>query len=498
MPDPKKTTPSTPDPSKPAPEKTAVPAAAPAPEVFLQQLNSITGKDAKEALAELISLIPGSRVAMDYGGKGMYFSGMAALDASRPKTFREFLTSSDPDQKAERRRLAERLKVYKELLAEAENSADAKDLCQTKHEEAEALLDRNLSSVMEALQPLETTYRMLDAFYANAEREPGDKIDAWIFNAEKDALLDPNDRELFDKLARKIQEEFRSFTMRKTYGILVVPGWAEDVKAIDRLADLGHQNKVMVLSDGPDFESFERLNEFLDSPRFGGLRDVDPKKRNIALFVNYLLVRPRYSFEGEDKDLFVPPSLHLAGAMIRNDHTKGIHQPVAGWRYGKLMNAEVPKFRVFRDTANTLLSKYGVNAIADIDGYCTVVGDTNLSSDTKFNGYARIRTEDWICKNILNYLNYQIFQTITTSNLQRWKEAIYDFLRSIQDRQGDERPIRDFKVEVISSDEDRVKKIVRVNLRIDYLDTVRYFYLSARQMEGDNKALDSETSSEKK
>lgn len=185
-------------------------------EAYADRLAQASGQPAPETADWLARLMPAKDIA------GVKLPGMGMLDPTKPDQYRDFFRD---DFASSRRRLASRARAWISLLGAAGDSAEATDLVDEKLRSSNALLEKNEKSIADAVRPLERSYRQLDAFFANAKVRPDDKVDAFVVNANPEKLMDPDDRTSFEQLAKEIQKAYLSFSMRKNYGLLVMPGW---------------------------------------------------------------------------------------------------------------------------------------------------------------------------------------------------------------------------------------------------------------------------------
>jgi hypothetical protein len=442
---------------------------------YAKNVARIKGTDVEAAANYLRKVMPSKEMM------GVRLPGLGMLDPTAKGQWDEFLGS--PDFAESRERLQTRIGSWIEILSGAEESGEAAETLDERIAALQQLFDKNQAMALDATRELERAYRMAAGFFANAQLEAGDKVDAWVYNAHPEKLLDPDDTTNWDALARAIQTEYRDFSMRKTFGLLCIPGWLGDVKKIDRLATLANQNKLTAITDAPDRSTGDALLEFLQADAFQGLMGAEDHKRNLCLCGNWVLARAKHVVE--DDEMYIPPSVLLTGAIYRNDVTPkaGIQQSTAGYTYGKLQGAEATRFRVDRPLATELMAKHGVNAVVHWDGYPRVMGDQNLCNVDGFRSYSRIRVEDWIVKNLVNFLNYQAFKNITNDNLASWQSSMFRFLDEIRDREGG-KAITNFRITVESTPEERRRGEVRVNLWIEFVGTARYFNLRVKEIDG--------------
>ena len=425
--------------------------------------------DAAAAMAWLGKCMPGPKV------EGVQLPSIVVLDPTKAQQYSDVVKNKDFAETKDL--LAGRMGVWAGALDAGEDLESIIERAQQRLERLEQLLNKNLKAAYETIRPLETTYRAIDGFFMNAAVEAGDKVKASFINASPDQLLNPNDRTVFEEgLAAAIQTHFRDFTLRETYANLCVPGWVGSVANLDRLGALGSQNKTQVFTDSENYANFQDLQARLDQRPFAGLRGAGLEKQYLTLFGNWLLGRKAHAFE--DQDLYLPPSALMSGLIYKTDEVFGIHQAGAGWRKGKLQGVEGLRFRIDRPTAGTMQTQYGVNPIVDFDGYPIAMGDANLCSKAGLDAYPRIRTEDWLVKNVCQYLNKQAYESITDEFRSAVKSDLFEFL---SERKGEKNEIKDFKIDVVATPEMEKRHEVDVRLEIAFKHSVRQFNVKVKE-----------------
>jgi hypothetical protein len=171
----------------------------------------------------------------------------------------------------------------------------------------------------------------------------------------------------------------------------------------------------------------------------------------------------------------------MTGLVYKTDETKGIQEAAAGYRKGKLQGAEGVRFRVDRPTGSKMIYQYGINPIVYWDGYPIAMGDANLSSKEGLDAYPRIRTEDWLVKNVCHYLNKQAYQNITDTFRSAVKSDIHDFLSRCT---GPESEVKSFTIEVVATPEQERRHEVDVVLTIHFQNSVRQFNVKVKDTDG--------------
>ncbi|HOD65061.1 MAG TPA: hypothetical protein PKW75_03040 [candidate division Zixibacteria bacterium] len=406
--------------------------------------------------------------------------GVEWLDPKKEFQRKEFLTK--PDHARQRRLLAERLKLWIEMLAEGGSIDDLRKKLNEKAAQLESNLEKNMKKVHKAARDLETGYRAIDKFFANAQAEPDAKVNAWFANVSAEELMDPDDKEKFEQLSKAIAAEFREWGIKRCYSMCVVPGYLGSVQNIDTLArQIGLPNRVHVVTDLPDLESVEDIMEMLEDPSMDGLMSSDECKQYVSLFANYLLARSANQYE--DGDMWVPPSAAVAGKMYLGDETVGMQQPAAGYKYGKINEAKYLRFRANQPDASKVNEK-GVNPLVSFEGQAVAMGSSTLSNKETFNVYSIRRTYDYVYKTLRNYLNKQTFNVIDQKFIDTLRKDIDKFMRAIS---GGDNILQDYTVQVYADEEMRKRQEVDIKVALNPKYPARTFNIEFTAWNEDNQ-----------
>jgi hypothetical protein len=402
--------------------------------------------------------------------------GMSVFNPAKKDARHKFLTR--PQFEESRKLMAQRLKLWHKMLASSEDIEDLRNTAVLESQALEENINSNMAKIYEEIKPLEMSYRNVQQFFANSSPS-GDPVNSYFSNVEMEELVDP-DSDSFNELAEYVKKPFRAFSLTDCYSLMVVPGFLEDIPNIDKFAKLGEENKVHIITDLPDFESYEEAEEQMNGPALEGLAGSTPEKAHMSVAANWILGRPKNRYE--DEDMWLPPSSVLAGLIYKQDTTVGMQQPCAGYQYGASDSVKSVRFEVDRAVgAKEFLSK-GVIPSVLWDAKVRFLGDCSLFKGESYDVYATKRTADYISKNVCHYLNKQTFKLIDNTLLERVKKDIYDFARA---NSGKGKLISDFSLEVTSTPEQRAKHIIDVKLNITPFTSVRQFdvYLTARHSE---------------
>jgi len=442
---------------QPQPEAAKAPAPSEKPTVEVMSDDEFTSvmSDVFGNFSKLASLLPSFKTA-----DGDLVRGVEWLDPKKDFQRKEFLNKKE--FATQRKLLAERLKIWSENLAKSDNVDEVRKVLNEEATKLEANLEKNMKKVHRANRELETTYRGIDKFFANAQGEPDEKVNAWFSNVSAEELTDPDDKEKFEQLSTAIADLYREWSIKECFSMCVVPGYLGSVQAIDNFGrQLGMPNKVQVLTDLPNFEKFEEVMEMLDDPNYANLAGIDDYKQYVSVFANYLQARTANQFE--EDDMWIPPSSAVAGKMYQGDTTVGMQQPMAGFKYGKINDAKAIRFKCNQPNASKINEK-GINPIVDFEAAPVAMGAATLFTKETFNVYSIRRTYDYVYKTMRNYLNKQTFSVIDQKFVDTMRRDIDKFMKAIS---GGDNILQDFKVDIFADEEMRKRQEIDVKVSLN-------------------------------
>lgn len=423
---------------------------------------------------KLTSLLPSFKTV-----DGDLVRGVEWLDPKKNFQRKEFLTKKD--HAGARALLVERLKIWSKFLAEGESPDDIRKGLNEEATKLEANLEKNMKKVHQESREIETTYRAVDKFFSNAMAEPDDKVAAWFSNVSSEELMDPDDRDKFEALSRAVSDEFREWGIKRCWSMLVLPGYLGSVENIDTVArQLGMPNKVHIMTDLPDLESFEETMDLLEDPTYDGLQSTDLHKQYTSVFANYLQARTANDYE--EDDMWIPPSAAVAGKMYLGDMTAGMQQPMAGYKHGKINDAKYLRFRCNQPDASKVNEK-GINPMVNFEGQPVAMGAATLFGKETFNVYSIRRTYDYVYKSLRNYLNKQTFSVIDSKFMDALRTDMTKFLSAIS---GDDNILQDYKIEVFADEEMRKRQEIDIKVALNPKYPARTFNIEFTAWGDDN------------
>ena len=404
---------------------------------------------------KLANLLPSFKTA-----DGDLVRGIEWLDPKKDFQRKEFLTKKD--FAVQRKLLGERLKLWVQYLSQSDNLDEVRKSLSEQSAKLETNLEKNMKKVHQASRELETTYRGIDKFFANAQQEPDEKVNAWFANVSAEELTDPDDKEKFEEVSKAVAELYREWSIKECFSMAVIPGYLGSVENIDNVArQLGLPNKVHVMTDLPNFESFEEVMEMLDDPNYANMPGIDDYKQYVSVFANYLQARSANQYE--DDDMWIPPSASVAGMMYKGDTTAGMQQPSAGFKYGKIADAKYIRFKANQPDASKINEK-GVNPLVSFEGSAVAMGAATLFTKETFNVYSIRRTYDYVYKTLRNYLNKQTFSVIDQKFVDAMRRDIDKFMKAIS---GGDNILQDYRVEIFADEEMRKRQEIDIKVALN-------------------------------
>lgn len=423
----------------------------------------------RQTVANPVELLQKSLSGLDkFGGfqllKGL-IKGVENMDPRRKAIKNVFLNDSAYEDA--RNRLKNELSLWVEILESGgKDPMEIVDSCKEECQKAERNLSENLFCIHDEIRNLETTYRSLDAFFANAGQGKVDCIT--LMNVNKEELGD-HDSEDTQAVRDELERYFDRLNLKNNYSMLVVPGYLGDAETVRMWAQTAYRNKVIMLTDFKDSMNFEMLKEELDD---ASLQGTDPYLGNIVMTTNYILGRKKSELAGEDEDLFIPASGALAGRMSNTEETV-IAQAAAGKRYGTLDNVKGARMDLRKSEIAALID-LGVIPMVEEDGRTMA-----FSNHTLYNGaskglqeYSIVRVFDWIGKVFENYCNDHAMEIWTPAIKSEITQDIHSFLSDYKGPGGIIEKYTNLKV-----DQDPKTKDISINVEITPYFAAQNFFI---------------------
>lgn len=423
----------------------------------------------RQTVANPAELLQKSLSGLDkFGGfqllKGL-IKGVENMDSRRKAIKNVFLNDSAYEDA--RNRLKNELSLWVEILESGgKDPMEIVDSCKEECQKAERNLSENLFCIHDEIRKLETTYRSLDAFFANAGQGKVDCIT--LMNVNKEELGD-HDSEDTQAVRAELGEYYDRLNLKKNYSMLVVPGYLGDAETVRMWAQTAYRYKVIMLTDFKDSMNFEMLKEELDD---ASLQGTDPYLGNIVMTANYILGRKKSELAGEDEDLYIPASGALAGRMSNTEETV-IAQAAAGKRYGTLDNVKGARMDLRKSEIAALID-LGVIPMVEEDGRTMA-----FSNHTLYNGatkglqeYSIVRVFDWIGKVFANYCNDYDWTNWAPAIKSEMTQDIHSFLSDYKGPGGIIEKYTNLKV-----DQDPKTKDISINVEITPYFAAQNFFI---------------------
>lgn len=326
-----------------------------------------------------------------------------------------------------RKNLRNELEMWIDILSGEETDTDKIiDDCTNKCAKAEANLRTNLYNVHDEIRDLETTYRALDSFFANAGQGKVDRLTLMNVNI---AALEKHDSEDTLAIRDELEKYYDKLSLRNCYSLLVVPGYLGDSVAVRMWAQTAYKNKVIMVTDFKDSLNFEMLKEELDDAQ---IQSQDAYMANMVMTCNYILGRKKSELAEEDDDLYIPGSAALAGRMSNTDTDDGgtvIAQGAAGLKYGTLDSVKGARMDLRKSEIAALID-FGVIPMVEEDGRTMAFSNRSLYNGATLGlqEYPIVRTFDWIGKVFMDFFNNEVGRNWDSAVKGELTKAVHDFL----------------------------------------------------------------------
>jgi len=396
-------------------------------------------QEASPAVKDQIKPVPveqATAALIKYGGFGIVETTIEGAQNLNPdKKARKKIFLTEDSKKEERAALKQRLENITDLLSSSDSVAGLVENAQSKADNAQTLLNKNLKNALEATRDLERTYRSVNNFYKNTDQDKAKGV--YIMNAGMEQLSDLDNTVFIDAVSEELTQNYDRLDLRDNYSILALPGYLGSKKAVDKWARIAHKNKVMMVTD---FEHLDGADDVLDLFESANLTGGDAYLSNVMMACNWLVGRGKQQDVGEEEDLFVPPSTALAGKV----YSTLMSQVAAGRKHGALNEIDGVKFPL-KKSEIAQLEKLGL--VPMVNEYGKVMP---FSAKTLFNGdniglqtYSVVRVFDYVIKVLIDFLNRRAFENFNVNTRMDLQKQIVKFLDSIT---GPGKLIEKFKV----------------------------------------------------
>lgn len=326
-----------------------------------------------------------------------------------------FLTESK--YKDKRDELAKELRCWIEILSNDKNDVrEYKKICEEQEEKDHKLLEKNVTKALEATKQLETSYRVLDSFYQNAN---ADKLkNLRLINVSRNEIVS-DDNELSKSVDQLLKDGFDRLSLKNSYSLVVIPGAGRDMgngsltdmiqekngkDTILKWAKIAYKYKAMLILDHNNEHSFDELYEHTSE-----YKDSDKELQNVIMTGNWLVGRPKESLstteqnDSENKAFYIPASGAIAGKLY--NESANMAQGAAGKKYGTLDNAKGVNIDLLRSEIDALRDNQ-IIPITYSEGRVMAFNNKTLynGDDPAKTEYPIVRVFDWIKKVLMNFV----------------------------------------------------------------------------------------------
>jgi len=398
--------------------------------------------------------------------------GVQNLNPERKARKKIFLT--DESKKGERADMKKTLSLWIDLLSNSKDISDMLDKSKEKEAAVANLLSKNQLKAVETVKDLERSYRSVMLFYKNTE---SDKIrNITIVNASPEQIRDLDNSRFIDYIAAEFKQHYDRLDLRENYSLMVLPGYLESNKVLEKWSKIAYENKVMLFTDFADLEKPDDVVDlFFSANHTGG----DPFRANTCMACNWLIGRGKYSNLGETEDLHISPAAALAGKV----YYTLMSQVTAGKKHGGINEVDGVVFQLKKSEISQL-EKMGL--IPMVNEYGKVMA---FSAKTLFNGdnlglqtYSVVRVFDYIAKVLIDFLNRRAFENWSSKTERDLRIQIIKFLDGIQ---GADRLIEKFKITRFERDP-KQKDRIYLDLHITPFFPAKSFVIKLDGTKGDD------------
>jgi len=432
-------------------------------------------KSAKTQKSREVSVNDAVNKLAKFGGFSFLESsvdGVQNLNPERKARKKIFLT--DESKKTEREDLKKTISLWIDLLSNSKDISDMLDKSKEKEASVAQLLSKNQLKAVETVKELERSYRSVMLFYKNTE---SDKLrNITIVNASPEQVRDLDNSRFIDYIAAEFKQHYDRLDLRENYSLMVLPGYLESNKVLEKWSKIAYENKVMLFTDFADLEKPDDVVDlFFSANHTGG----DPFRANTCMACNWLIGRGKYNNLGETEDLHISPAAALAGKV----YYTLMSQVTAGKKHGGINEVDGVVFQLKKSEISQL-EKMGL--IPMVNEYGKVMA---FSAKTLFNGdnlglqtYSVVRVFDYIAKVLIDFLNRRAFENWSSKTERDLRIQIIKFLDGIQ---GADRLIEKFKITRFERDP-KQKDRIYLDLHITPFFPAKSFVIKLDGTKGDD------------
>lgn len=398
--------------------------------------------------------------------------GVQNLNPDRKARKNIFLTESN--KKAERETLKKVLRLWADSLKSSDNLVDLVNESTVKSEEASKTLKKNLKIAVEESHELEGNYRSISLFYKNTEESKIKNIS--IMNAELEQLKDLDNSRFIDNIEEELVQGFDRLDLRQNYSLLVIPGYLGSNKVIEKWAKIAYENKVMLVTD---FQHLDEPDDVMEMFESANLTGGDTYRSNVMMACNWLVGRGKHDEIDEEDNLYIPPSMALAGKV----YNTLMSQVTAGKKFGGINEVDGVKFDLKKSEIANLEN---LGLIPMVNEYGKVMA---FSGKTLFNGdnlglqtYSVVRVFDYVTKVLMDFLNRRAFENF---NAKTRKEILNQIVKFLDNVAGPDKLIEDFEIKRFEQDPNQKDRIF-LDIRLKPYFPAKNFLIKMDGQKGDD------------
>jgi Type VI secretion system, TssC, VipB len=370
------------------------------------------------------ALIDSGKALAKFGGFSFIEKSVKGTQNLNPENkARKKIFLTDATKKGERIALKNALQIWSESLSASDNLSEVVNNAQEKANSASQTIKKNLRKALAETKELESSWRSLQLFYKNTEKERVKNIT--IMNADLEQVSNLDDDSFYAAIADELSNVYDRFDLRKSYSIVTIPGYLGSNQVIEKWAKLALKNQVTLVTDFGNEKSADDVLSYFEGDN---LTSGDVYKKNVIMACNWLVGRGKDQTVDEDEDVYVSPAAALAGNIYKGN----LSQVSAGKKYGTL--AEVSGVRLnLKKSEVTQMEKMGL--VPMVDEFGKVMA---MSAKTLFNGdnighqtYSVVRVFDYISKVLKHFLNQRAFENFDSETRAELRSQIVKFLDGV-------------------------------------------------------------------
>lgn len=320
------------------------------------------------------------------------------------------------------------LKNSEDVSSLSEFSERLKD----SRDKVKEVFDTNFKNIFQKQRKLEKTYHEINSFFYEAQVNPGEKLNFIHFiNAS------PNEHytELKEALP-KILPSKENFDMSGLVGLMVMPEWPKSQSMLKDYGEIAESTSSHLFTGFVEDMDLEEVHEEFRDGDFQDLKSTERYKQYISVVANPL--RIRRSNEYEQEDLYINPAPVLVGKIYKGDVKEGIHVAQANVTHkvtlptpDDLTSGSALKLKWDIKGANEMKFNKAVIPLAHNQGIVFWGVDTLFKAgDTQkeMDQYTVKRSDEYIAKVLLHFLNGETFTINDQRNRDRIRESLSKFL----------------------------------------------------------------------